>query len=309
MRSDVRIRTVRNAWSANRQINVRTRETSDITEHHDPLDHRILGPETFVWVDGVLVDQSEEEPRSRWLVLAPVDIDHLPAGVDPWVQPFRDSKYEGLFHRFAELERPLTEQAVLKFANAYGRFGEGIRERIIPFSIPAPTTGGVTVWYDDDGPVSPPPAPLRIEAWGESLSAWEAEADKLADVIGVWDDANPEENPNALVEVPELNQRMSVRHWVEWQISTQLERHVVAGLTLQRRSTPARLSFHPKGLLGSMWLQFAQEVSGNRRYGVCEADQCPNWFEVRRSDRRFCSNSCKARSNRRSTAQKSGGEG
>jgi hypothetical protein len=60
------------------------------------------------------------------------------------------------------------------------------------------------------------------------------------------------------------------------------------------------LQMEPKNLLGALWLQFAQGVSGNREYRQCGG--CREWFEVSpgrsRSDKLYCSDACRARAYR-----------
>jgi hypothetical protein len=57
----------------------------------------------------------------------------------------------------------------------------------------------------------------------------------------------------------------------------------------------------PKNLLGALWLQFAQAVSGNKVFREC--DECSTWFEVSKAafriNRMYCSGACKAKAYRR----------
>jgi len=58
----------------------------------------------------------------------------------------------------------------------------------------------------------------------------------------------------------------------------------------------------PKNLLGAMWLQFADAVSYNLEYQHC--GWCGKPFEVSRStrsDRRYCTNSCRVSASRKRT--------
>jgi hypothetical protein len=59
------------------------------------------------------------------------------------------------------------------------------------------------------------------------------------------------------------------------------------------------LVVEPVDLLSALWLQFARAVDGNRTYKRCERVGCSEWFEltpsVSRSDRQYCSDSCKAK--------------
>jgi hypothetical protein len=61
------------------------------------------------------------------------------------------------------------------------------------------------------------------------------------------------------------------------------------------------LGWQPNNLLGAMWLQFAESISGLKRYHQCEA--CQRYIElspdVNRADRRYCSDACRNRALRR----------
>jgi hypothetical protein len=66
------------------------------------------------------------------------------------------------------------------------------------------------------------------------------------------------------------------------------------------RST--RLHIVPVNLIGCIWLQFAKAVEGKKEYRQCE--NCFGWIEVgggkaSRSDKRFCSPTCKATAHRK----------
>ena len=51
----------------------------------------------------------------------------------------------------------------------------------------------------------------------------------------------------------------------------------------------------PSSLLGALWLQFHQAISGKKDYLQCAV--CKTWFEltpkVNRSTKRYCSNACR----------------
>jgi hypothetical protein len=60
------------------------------------------------------------------------------------------------------------------------------------------------------------------------------------------------------------------------------------------------LHFIPENLLGAIWLQLAQAISGNKQYRQCQG--CKKWFElspeVARTNRLFCSDKCRTRAYR-----------
>ncbi len=68
------------------------------------------------------------------------------------------------------------------------------------------------------------------------------------------------------------------------------------------------LRFVPDGLLSTLWLQLAQAITLNKRYGQCA--QCGAWFEISprgaRKNRVYCSNACKTRAFRERKQQTHG---
>jgi hypothetical protein len=76
----------------------------------------------------------------------------------------------------------------------------------------------------------------------------------------------------------------------------------VAPRMLWNDDNELKLHHVPKTLLGAMWLQFADAVSYNLEYRECE--WCGKSFEVTRStrsDRLYCSNSCRVSASRKRT--------
>jgi hypothetical protein len=65
----------------------------------------------------------------------------------------------------------------------------------------------------------------------------------------------------------------------------------------------SELSVHlaPDGLVGALWLQFAQAVAGDRTFRSC--GECKRWYETypdsARADRQYCSDACRVRAYRR----------
>ncbi len=73
---------------------------------------------------------------------------------------------------------------------------------------------------------------------------------------------------------------------------------VATRLTWNREATTLNIDSMPANLLGAMWLQFAKAVEGNKSYVRCE--RCDRSFEINspqgaRRDKKYCSNSCRAR--------------
>jgi hypothetical protein len=79
---------------------------------------------------------------------------------------------------------------------------------------------------------------------------------------------------------------------------------VEAGLSASRYETRDRADFdlQPGTLIGCIWTQFAMAVGRNQQFAECE--YCGKFFEVgsnltARSDKRFCTNTCKANAHRK----------
>lgn len=66
-------------------------------------------------------------------------------------------------------------------------------------------------------------------------------------------------------------------------------RNYVAPQVLPFRKNEVRL--FPQTLLSAMWLMFMWEISGERKVALCP--NCGYWFQMSRSDHRWCSNACK----------------
>jgi len=89
--------------------------------------------------------------------------------------------------------------------------------------------------------------------------------------------------------------------YVQRKINEKLHKHNVTARLLwdARDRNGERLTVHvvPGNLIGCLWLQFAKAVEGDRNYRQCE--NCKLWFEIggsraARSDKRFCTPTCKA---------------
>jgi len=71
-------------------------------------------------------------------------------------------------------------------------------------------------------------------------------------------------------------------------------------------SLEGRLKLHliPTNLLEAMWLQLGQAIEFNKKFRKCR--QCETWFSIShreaRSDKQFCTEACKAKGYRQSTA-------
>ena len=83
-----------------------------------------------------------------------------------------------------------------------------------------------------------------------------------------------------------------VKRWV----NNRLALHVSARLLDDEGENRYGLHLYPKGLIGALWLQFAQSIDRNVQSKKCR--NCSNWFRANRSDRRYCSSACKQKAHR-----------
>lgn len=83
----------------------------------------------------------------------------------------------------------------------------------------------------------------------------------------------------------------------------QLHRHAAPRVLARRQGEAVRrLSLHivPKNLLGAMWTQLANDLTGKRDFRKCSG--CGEWFPIseksRRKHERYCSSSCRTKAYR-----------
>src|ERR1035441_8390476 len=262
------------------------------TEHSTP--HRVLGA---------------RPTPGRFLVSAIPDT-HLQPGTE--YPPLLT--HTGLFKQLADT--PATEEGILQFANKYGHLG-GVAS--VPIAVPGePDTSS-----------------------GEPFEEWKVSILRLRDIVLTWEAAH---EPNkeilsayirwepggvfyrsvgdatliASETAAELMARftpgdlvMPAMYIVQRRINERLSEYGVTPKLLWNRSEGGlvlRLSAH--SLIGAIWLQFAKAVEGNKEYKQCQNARCRRWIEVggnrtARSDKKFCSPSCKSDAHRRKSEQAS----
>jgi hypothetical protein len=96
-------------------------------------------------------------------------------------------------------------------------------------------------------------------------------------------------------------------YFLQRRVNHQLAAHAVAPKLLwhpQEGKLVIRLSTN--SLIGVLWLQFAKAIEGSKKYQQCQ--NCREWIEVggnrsARSDKKFCSPSCKSAAHRRMKQQ------
>jgi hypothetical protein len=87
------------------------------------------------------------------------------------------------------------------------------------------------------------------------------------------------------------------QHLVYRRIDDKLRGQTTACVNWDSRRRGPVMGLAPQSLVGAMWLQFAQEVTGNARHRPCKL--CGKWLTISRddygfrSDREFCSAACR----------------
>jgi hypothetical protein len=217
----------------------------------------------------------------------------------------------GLFKVFAETEA--TKDGILAFANAHGSLGLAIALDLID--------------GEREGPID-----------GEQLAAWRASVLEMRAAVELWDAARTSSmeklsqclkwtsdtsiaytGPHLALMISAQGEPGLFATWrpgeligpalyvVQHRINHALLQHgVVARLLWDSRWAKLSLLMVPRTLIGCMWLQFAKAVDGDKEYRQCE--NCRAWFEVggnrtSRSDKRFCTPTCKAAGHRKKQAE------
>jgi hypothetical protein len=207
-----------------------------------------------------------------------------------------------------------TPDAVLAFANSYGRLGIA-------------------------GPWRPPPGATEPRIYGESLVDWYAEIEALREQVDVWDlvrhrdlqelarrvrwrDNLPPPGEERLVTVYPGSYPVDPRSErlggerdafdpadiigpalasIQVNVNQHLSDRVAPRLLSIPRLGEMRVFLVPNDLLGALWLQFALALAGEKDHQQCA--RCGTWFEISpersRPDRVFCSTACRSKAYRR----------
>lgn len=237
-------------------------------------------------------------------------------------------QYPTLFRTF--IETPPMQEGILAFANRYGMLGGNISTHII-----LPNKKGaqgellkdwqeelsylkraVTLWdMVEAGNVE---GLARHIIWKET-----EDKEKKEKLVSVSYDSHPElpldQAPPgegewhisasiATSREPELLSRFQpgdvgqpALYYVQKVVNDHLTGRLSPRLLWNQERTQLGLYMAPNGLIGALWLQFAQAISGNKRYHQCE--YCGTWFEVSleasRPTRVYCSDACRFKAYRK----------
>jgi hypothetical protein len=228
--------------------------------------------------------------------------------------------HDGLFREFADL--PSETEPILSFAGKYGMLGAyvivtPVNNESSPLKMSAGWRGEsisiwrseistmyrlVRVWESIAGKIQTNQGDLNhwVHCLPEQVEyGWESPHDKGREIV-----ASRAIRPG-LFDILTKSQAKNLDEVLPWYLQ------ITVNEGLKRSYSPARLlrgrqfdklglSVAPANLIGLLWLQFAKAIEGDTSYRRC--DDCGKWFALGgrsgRSDKRFCSGTCKARTHR-----------
>jgi len=218
----------------------------------------------------------------------------------------------GLFKRFAETSQ--SEKEILKFANRYGCLG-----------------GTLSTAVRVDGESA-----LSLHA--ESLKGWREAIEAMSEMLLIWESATKQNLTRLSSRIywhgaavsykkagayeliasektsPEVLERFSTGdivqpalYLLQRRVNAQLAQHGVSPRLLwDSGEGKLVMRLGANSLIGALWLQFARAIEGNKDYKQCQ--NCRDWMEVggnrtARSDKKFCTPSCRTAAHRRKDAE------
>jgi len=96
----------------------------------------------------------------------------------------------------------------------------------------------------------------------------------------------------------EIDVAAVARAYLRQVINRRFDKHVTSTLYWSGPKTLTRI-LHARNLLGWLWLQFEESITGHKKYRACEGPGCGKWFEVSpaiaRSDKKHLSDVCRVR--------------
>jgi hypothetical protein len=272
----------------------------------------------YRWMKGRSAPGEQRQPTRKFLIadVPTAELTHVSE-----YNPLRE--FNGLFQTFAQTE--VSEAGVSTFANKYGCLGGAAGARI------ETTDGNKNLTYGEPlhnwafeiltmrRMIALWELAIRRDRLGLSrFIQWKAEQ-------GVLYESHPHLPPNAPASPPDRRitkviaaqeikpeifskfqsgDTLAPAWWyLQHMVNDKLDEHSVrARLLWDSRHTKLGLHMVPESLIGCLWLQFAKAIEGERKYRQC--DRCRAWFEIggsraARSDKKFCSPSCKASAHRK----------
>ncbi len=232
-------------------------------------------------------------------------------------------RYTGLFRTFADIQ--LTCEGVQAFANTYGLLGSDRVSRMIVLPEGTPTPGVVSTGES-------------LRAWERewrsmrrAVQLWEAahngDVASLSRVIN-WkgrdavqynaqpDEADPTQtrkweviasahiNPGVLAHFQPGDVIRPALYYVQRTVNESVKGIISPRLLWKDDMTGLGWHVVPDSLLGALWLQLAQAISGKKEYRRCLS--CDRWYELEpataRQSKLYCSDACRMRAYRRRRA-------
>lgn len=226
-------------------------------------------------------------------------------------------KYTGLFQDFARLQ--LTEEAIVSFANNHGFLGASIPS-LDASEFPDERSEYIRFWIKEISEMS-----MCVELWdaiqadderkiAEHIERFPTEQKprtiQQGDTVRkglfcanriVLDDLGIESAAGICPAIPNpSNVIQEALNTLQFSINLHIFGLWQTGLTWDESEQRMGICIVPTSLLGAMWLQFAEAVSGRKGYGSCPG--CGRYFEVHtenaRSDKTYCSEACKSKNYR-----------
>jgi hypothetical protein len=109
-------------------------------------------------------------------------------------------------------------------------------------------------------------------------------------------------NPEMVEVFENCDLLAAARRFLAQKVNGHLPRPFHGQLTVDAGGTRLEWDVIPRSLIDALWLQLAQAISAGKTYRECK--ECGSWFEVspeakHRSNRRFCSDSCRTKAYRK----------
>jgi hypothetical protein len=238
--------------------------------------------------------------------------------------PLRHNR--GLFRNFAEVQP--TQEGIRAFANLYGHLGGDLSKHLI---LPNKLGGSgeeLSAWQNEIVTMRQTVALWDMVQQSDTQGLaryieWEKDPkdSKKGDILGVQYNSHPNMQPGAFppkgdqsvsawiatTNEPETLARFRVGDviqpalfYLQRVVNERLRARVVPRLLWDTERIQLELHIVPGSLIGALWLQFAQAISGNITYRRCEV--CGTWFDllppITRKSRQFCSNACRSKAYR-----------
>ncbi len=84
---------------------------------------------------------------------------------------------------------------------------------------------------------------------------------------------------------------------IQYILNDKINQRINPELSFDDNGRKLNFSIVPKTLIGALWLQCAQAISGNKEYSTCKT--CSSWFElaphVKNKGKIYCSDACKSK--------------